>query len=71
MPAVRRKPAMVVGQIWTGRTKICQPITRRKIVEITDTHVNWEMVGTCFKGPTTGATTIGSWRSWAISLVQR
>jgi hypothetical protein len=24
-----------------------------------------------FKGPSAGATTISSWRTWAISLVQR
>ena len=71
MPAVRRKPAMSVGQVWTGRTKVGQPITRRRITEITDTHVSWELVGSMFKGPSAGATTISSWRTWAISLVQR
>ena len=71
MPAVRRKPQMEVGQIWEGRSKTGSPFTRRKITGITETHVEWEMVGSCFKGPKSGSAVKSSWLTWARLQVGR
>ena len=71
MPAVRRKPAAQVGQTWEGRSKVGYPFTRRRITEITTTHVRWEISGTCFKAATSGTITIASWLAWAKHLVNR
>jgi hypothetical protein len=71
MPAVRRKPQMLVGQIWEGRSKTGYGFTRRKIVAITDTHVDWEIVGSCFKGPQRGIATKATWATWCKTQVNR
>ena len=71
MPAVRRKPEIIVGQIWIGRSKIGSPYTRRKITSVTDTHVTWELVGHCSRGAKSGVATLVSWKTWMTDLVQR
>jgi hypothetical protein len=65
MPAVRRKPQMLVGQIWEGRSKIGGQFTRRRITAITESRVEWEIVGACFKGPQAGSISLASWKTWA------
>lgn len=71
MPAVRRKPQMLVGQIWEGRSKVGSPFTRRQITAITDGRVEWEIAGTCFNGPKAGTVGIASWLTWAKLQVMR
>jgi hypothetical protein len=71
MPAVRRKPQMLVGQVWEGRSKIGGPFTRRRITVITDDRVEWEIVGACFNGPKAGTIGIASWLTWAKLQVMR
>jgi len=65
MPAVRRKPQMIVGQIWEGRSKSGSPFTRRRITAIADERVEWEIVGSCFSGPKAGSIGLASWLTWA------
>jgi hypothetical protein len=65
MPAVRRKPQMLVGQTWEGRSKVGGPFTRRRITAITETRVEWEIVGSCFNGPKAGSIGLASWLTWA------
>lgn len=71
MPSVRRKPEMIVGQLWEGRSKGGSPFTRRRIVAITDGRVEWEIVGACFSGPKSGSIGLASWLTWAKLQVMR
>ena len=71
MPAVRRKPEMLVGQVWEGRSKIGGPFTRRRITAITDGRVEWEIAGSCFNGPRAGSIGLASWLTWAKLQVNR
>ena len=71
MPAVRRKPEMLVGQIWEGRSKVGGPFTRRRIMAITESRVEWEIAGSCFNGPKAGSIGLASWLTWAKLQVMR
>ena len=71
MPAVRRKPKMEVGQIWEGRSKTGYGFTRRRIMAITESRVEWEIAGSCFNGPKAGSIGLASWLTWAKLQVMR
>jgi len=58
------------GQVWEGRTKPHTPITRRKVVEVTDTHVLWEPVGPK-PHSMKPLVTLSTWITWAKHLVNR
>jgi len=71
MAAVHRKPPMQVGQVWEGRSKVGYPFTRRRITEITEKTVSWELAGSCFKGAQSGTTSRVGWLAWAKAQVHR
>ena len=70
MPAVRRKAALEVGQVWEGRSKEANGFTRRRIVAITDTHVHWEAVGRIAK-IVSGRMSPETFRKWMRQQILR
>lgn len=61
------KPA--VGQVWEGRSKPGYPVTRRKIVDVLATGVQWEQVGWGSKNAKP-VVTMATWNSWAYKLIK-
>jgi hypothetical protein len=69
MPAVRRKAALKVGQVWEGRSKEANGFTRRCITAIDD-KVHWEAVGSNAK-IVSGRMSHGTFRQWMRNQILR
>jgi hypothetical protein len=69
MPAVRRKAALEVGQVWEGRSKEANGFTRRRITAIDD-KVHWEAVGSNAK-IVSGRMSAETFRKWMQNQILR
>jgi hypothetical protein len=61
----------VVDDVYEGRSKVGQPITRRKVTYVTDKSVSWVAVGVHEKRFASGTMTFDGWKHWVISKIQR
>lgn len=61
------KPA--AGQVWEGRSKRGNPVSRRRIVAVLPTGIQWEPVGLP-EFRTKPVVTVSTWESWARRLVR-
>jgi len=62
------KPA--AGQVWEGRSKPGYPVSRRRVVEVLPTGVQWEPVGWGSKNAKP-VVALSTWNSWAYRLVKQ
>jgi len=61
------KPA--AGQVWEGKSKRGCPVSRRRIVAVLPTGVQWEPVG--WGSPNAKpVVAMSTWTSWAYRLVK-